>query len=145
MAGNGPAPKQPAERRNKTAPKRGEWVDLVPLVGFVLPELPELAGGEEWSATTRAAWAAWREDPVTSQYSPADIAYAIDAIRLYEAMTPSTASEVRLRMDALGLTPKGKRDLRWRIASEKDAGGATLPQVADAGSSRLRARLSVVK
>lgn len=116
MAGNGPAPK--AVRRRRNEPARGEWVDLAPLDRPALPDLPELAGDQEWSTQTVAAWAAWRSDPVTSQYTPADIAYALDAIRLYEVMTPSTASEVRLRMDALGLTPKGKKDLRWRVAPE---------------------------
>src|SRR5690554_6445262 len=104
MAGRGPAPKPNRRRRNE--PARGDWVDLEPLDRPVLPPLPR---GGKWTAEARAAWKAWREDPVTSQYTPADIAYALDAIRLYNKMTPKTASEVRLRMDALGLTPKGKR------------------------------------
>jgi hypothetical protein len=29
------------------------------------------------------------------------------------------AAEVRVRMDGLGLTPKGKRDLRWRVAERQ--------------------------
>ncbi len=64
------------------------------------------------------AWSAWRSDPVTAQYSEADISFALDTIALHNAMTPSSANEVRLRMDALGLTPKGKRDLRWRVVVE---------------------------
>jgi len=31
------------------------------------------------------------------------------------------AAEVRQRMDILGLTQKGKRDLRWRVPSEAPA------------------------
>lgn len=114
MAGIGPAPKANRQRRNE--PARGEWVELQPLDGPVLPPLPKRAKGEgSWPAVTKAVWAAWRRDPVTAQYSEADIAYALDAIRLHATMTSHTASEVRLRMDALGLTPKGKRDLRWRL------------------------------
>jgi hypothetical protein len=135
MAGRGPAPKAPDERRNTTAPQRGEWVDLAPLAEPVLPELPD----GEWSVATRMLWAAWRVDPVTSQYSPADIAYAIETICLREAMTPSTANEIRLRSDALGLTPKGKRDLRWRIVEEKPVER----RVATAG--RKRAHLTAVQ
>lgn len=135
MAGTGPAPKAQEERRNRNPPGRGEWVDLAPLERAVLPELPD----GEWPPATREAWAAWRSDPVSSQYSAADIAYALDTIRLHAAMTPSSASEVRLRMDALGLTPKGKRDLRWRIT---EAGEKSKPP-ARSGASK-RAHLTAV-
>lgn len=81
----------------------------------MLPELPPRDGEEGWSPTTLLMWEAWRQDPVTAQWSPSDVAYALDTIRLYEGMTPSGANEVRIRMDGLGLTPKGKRDLRWRV------------------------------
>src|SRR5688572_24525791 len=114
MAGNGPAPAETRRRANE--PARGDWVTLLPLEQPVLPVLPKRTKGEgPWPAVTRAAWSAWRKDPVTSQYSVADVAYAIDTIRLHAEMTAKTAGEVRLRMDALGLTPKGKRDNRWRI------------------------------
>lgn len=122
MAGNGPPPKEMRRRANK--PARGEWVDLGPLDEPVLPELPELVD-DEWRLATRMAWGAWRADPVTAQYSVADVSYALDTIALHNAMTPSSANEVRLRMDALGLTPKGKRDLRWRV--KRDAAVAEQP------------------
>ena len=64
-------------------------------------------------------WEAWRSNPVSARRSPGDVAYAFDAIRLHNEMTPSSANEVRLRMDGLGLTPKGKRNLRWRIVERK--------------------------
>ena len=144
MAGRGPAPKAPEQRRNHKEPTRGEWVDLAPLAKPVLPALPKRRKGEgPWPAATRAVWAAWRRDPVTSQYSEADIAYALDTIRLHAVMKPTTAGEVRLRMDALGLTPKGKRDLRWRIERSEDE----QPKSASRrGASRdRRARLELVK
>lgn len=137
MAGIGPAPKDPKQRRNHHEPRRGEWVDLGPLEAPVLPELPE----GEWTEATKATWAAWRVDPVTAQWSPADVAHAMDTIRLHNAMTASSANEVRLRMDGLGLTPKGKRDLRWRIS--EDAVAAPVRRQSAATSER-RARLSVV-
>lgn len=131
MAGRGPAPKPKAQRRNRHEPARGEWVDLPPLSVPVLPVLPGRADGEEWSSRTLAVWEAWRADPVSGQWSPADVSYALDAILLYEVMSPSGANEVRLRMDGLGLTPKGKRDLRWRVVAEpaegeRVAGGANV-------------------
>ncbi len=139
MAGNGPAPAETRRRRNE--PQRGEWVDLEPLAGPVIPELPGRVDGEEWSERARLTWEAWRSDPVTAQWSPADVAYALDAIVLYEGMTSRDANEVRLRMDGLGLTPKGKRDLRWRVSAQ----AAVVPRKSRSGSSSRRARLSVVE
>lgn len=142
MSGNGPAPA--AVRRRRNEPSRGDWVDLPPLEAAVLPELPEIVGEDEgWGPMARMTWDAWRRDPVTQMYSPADVQYALDAIRLYNGMTAKTANEVRLRMDALGLTPKGKRDLRWRV-QEPGAAAPPAPKKSKKASSR-RARLSVVK
>ena len=137
MAGNGPAPKDPSQRRNRNTPMRGEWVDLAPLDKPVLPELPE----GNWSPRTCMAWEAWRRDPVSAQWTPSDVDYAIDTIYLHNAMTEKSASEVRLRMDSLGLTPKGKRDLRWRVAEGEPE------RVAPSTSSQSdrRARLTVVQ
>ena len=110
----------------------------------MLPELPERDEG--WSDRTRATWAAWRADPVTAQWSPADVAYALDTILLYDGLTSANgANEVRLRMDGLGLTPKGKRDLRWRVpAGEAVAEPQRKRSKARTGGQR-RARLSVVE
>lgn len=123
MAGRGPAPKDPAQRRRRNQPTRGEWVDLPALAKPVLPaKLPARGrGAGNWSARTRAAWKAWREDPATGMYGPAELAAAIELAWLFEEAVrgKEKQSEVRLRMDGLGLTPKGKRDLRWRPPSER--------------------------
>lgn len=141
MAGRGPAPNQARRRRNE--PARGDWIDLPPLEQPILPPLPKRPRGHGWSARARVTWAAWRTDPVTQMWSPADIAYALDTISLYDVMTPSSASEVRLRMDGLGLTPKGKRDLRWRIGEADDEEPPR--RHGPTSSSNRRARLSIVK
>lgn len=118
MAGRGPAPKPKSQRRNQSVPQRGEWVDLGPLAKPVLPTLAPRGDGEDWSASSQAMWDAWRADPVTTQWSPSDVAYACETIELREARGMSVANELRLRMDGLGLTPKGKRDLRFRIGGD---------------------------
>jgi hypothetical protein len=118
MAGRGRAPKPPEQRRNRTPPARGEWVDLPELEKAVLPLLPKRPKGTgKWSARTRSAWMAWRADPVTAQYGPADIQAAIDLAYVYEEWVRGrpVADEIRQRQDRLGLNPKGKRDLRWRL------------------------------
>ena len=107
-------------------PARGEWVDLAPLEQPVLQALPRRSN-RPWSADAKRIWAAWRMDPVTAMWSPSDVEYALETISLRESPL-TTASEIRLRMDGLGLTPKGKRDLRWRIApAEEGAGGSAGP------------------
>lgn len=119
MAGHGRAPKPRDQRRNGHAPQRGEWVDLPPL------EKPVLPGARRgWSQHVKALWEAWRSDPVTSQYGPADLAAVGELARLFDDLQPN---EQRLRMDGLGLTPKGKRDLRWRTPNEVKTLGEQRP------------------
>lgn len=125
MAGRGPAPKDPALRRNRTPPQAGEWITLPPLERAMLPKLPARAKGTgSWSPRTKAAWAAWRADPVTSQYGTADIQLALDLAYLYEEWvrepTAALAGEIRQRQDSLGLTPKGRQDRRWRLPPAAD-------------------------
>lgn len=101
---------------------RGEWVDLEPLAKPVLP-----GARREWSESARRLWRAWRKDPVTVQWTLADVAFAFELAARFEKLAPS---EQRLRMDGLGLTPKGKRDLRWRPpAAHAPAQQTTTPAI----------------
>lgn len=143
MAGRGPAPKDPAQRRRRNEPARGEWVDLEPLAEPVLAAKlpPRGRGAGSWSARTRAMWKAWRADPATGMYGPAEIAAVVELAWLFEAAVrgEEKQSEVRLRMDGLGLTPKGKRDLRWRPPSERTEPAAPSDDSPKATVHRLRA------
>lgn len=157
MPGHGPAPKNPEERRNRHEPQRGEWVDLKPLEERALPELPpppdmivKVKGKSprrvkrDWSPRTVAAWDAWARDPVTALYGPAEIAAVIELAYVMEDMVRGLGmpNEVRLRMDGLGLSPKGKRDLRWRVQQKlEESRPAGRPP---ASRSKRRARLTVV-
>lgn len=122
-----PTPKPLEERRNTSAPRRGEWVDLPASGTFkaVLPALPKKDPyGGAWPTATKRAWEAWRKDPVTTQYSEADIDYALDTIFLHTLMQDEPkryASEVSKRMNDLGLTPSGKRALRFRLPQFAEA------------------------
>lgn len=117
MPGRGPAPVDPSRRRRRNVPARGEWVDLPEVWERRLGELP--GPPERWSARTRAAWEAWACDPATTQYGPSDLAAVEMLAWVMEESVQGRVkpSEVRLWMDGLGLTPKGKRDLRWRVAA----------------------------
>lgn len=121
MAGHGRAPKPPEQRRNRHEPQRGEWIDLPPVDADapVLPDLPKRPrGAGRWHPRVVAAWAAWRLDPATTQYGPAEIAAAVELAWVMDDMVRGGAatlvSAVQRRADGLGLTAKGKRDLRWR-------------------------------
>jgi hypothetical protein len=147
-----PTPKPPEERRNKAAPRRGEWIDLPAVGDFkkVLPKLPaKMPEGEAWPKQTKEAWEAWQADPTTTQYSPSDINFAQQTILIHAYFTwepKKWASELRDRMDRLGLTPKGKRDLRYRLpqyVEALDAGEAKRKRAKSGGAQR--ARLSLVE
>lgn len=99
-------------------------MDLGPLEAPVLGKLP--AG--VWHSRTEALWSAWREDPATGMYGPAELAAVLELAYLTDEFVSGghpdlkfqrvTPAELRQRMDGLGLTAKGKRDLRWRTVAE---------------------------
>lgn len=130
MAAGGNSPKMGRNRNAK--PIRGDWVTLEPLKKPIIPELEELdlpalceEGG--WPYTAKLYWESWRESPVTARWSKDDIAFAIDTICQFAATTrmtkgtggvPLAASEMRLRMESLGLTPEGRRKGRILLPEE---------------------------
>lgn len=126
MPGRGPAPQQNRQRRN--APARGEWIDLPELRAPAIPDLT----GDDWTHHAKATWLAWQQDRSTSQWGPSEIAFAMETLRLIDHLacraSATMAAEVRQRMDALGLTPKGKRDLRWRVPSPAEVIDLPTPQ-----------------
>jgi hypothetical protein len=117
VAGRGPAPNKTRQRRNQ--PAHGEYVRLEPLRAPVLPELDELVPDHEWPAVSRMLWDAWRESPVTQTWAAEDIALAADTIVLHAEDPVAKASEIRIRIDNLALSPKGRRDARLLLPEEE--------------------------
>lgn len=121
MAGTGPAPKDPTERRRTNKPTRGDWTEIAAPKKPRLKTLAQIERGA-WHPRTRATWEAWRKDPATTMWTSADDAFAIETIYLFEEYVTegpaSLAGEIRLRQDTLGLTPKGKQDRRWRVVDD---------------------------
>jgi hypothetical protein len=78
-------------------------------------------------------------------HGPAEIAAAVELAYVMEEYVRGIErpNEVRLRMDGLGLTPKGKRDLRYRVDPAGEPEPA--PRRAPTSSSKRRSRLSDVK
>lgn len=141
MAGRGPAPKDPAQRRTRHEPQRGEWSELPPRNPARPPAMRAAPAGG-WATGTRAAWKAWWADPASLIWTPAerDAVFQLAMLHhLLERGEISRASEVRLRMDGLGLTPKGKRELRLRVVVEAPA-----DEVREKAASARRRDLRVV-
>jgi hypothetical protein len=116
-----PWPKDPSERRNRTKPARGEWIDLPDSIldKPVLPLVPPMKRPMvPWRREAIAKWQQWRLDPVTTYWTQGDISFALSTLELYDCPGSEwtvNAAEIRLREDRLALSPKGKRDLRFRI------------------------------
>ena len=117
MAGRGPAPKINRQRRGQ--PTHGEYVRLEPLGDPILPALDELVPDQSWPAVTRMLWEAWRESPVTKLWAAEDVALAADTILLHAEDPVGKASEIRIRIDNLALSPKGRRDARLLLPEEE--------------------------
>ena len=135
MAGRGPAPKPPSRRRNRVKPARGEWKTVSRSNLPFLPELPAREADEGgWSKRTTSTWEAWSLDPAAQTFGPSEIAAALDLAYLFETYVrgeTKLAPEIRLRLDGLGLTPKGKRDLRIRVEDEEEVITVTAEKIAD--------------
>lgn len=117
MAGRGPAPKKTRQRRNQ--PAHGEYVRLEPLVEPVIPPLEFFDAEREWPTPTVYLWNAWRHDPVTQTWNASDIALAVDTIFLHAEDPVTKASEIRIRIDNLALSPKGRRDARLLLPEDE--------------------------
>jgi hypothetical protein len=138
MAGTGPAPKLPEQRRNGNQKARGEWTELPRRVGHPVPALPE----GDWHFRAVESWGYWWSDPASSQWTDSQFPELVELLMLSDEFwrgNMARAPEMRLRSDGLGLTLKGKQDRRWRVVSED----APVPAAVRPASER-RARLKVV-
>ena len=137
MPGVGPPPKDPSQRRRRNAPQRGEWEDIAAPAKPVVPPLSRIGKAPEggWPARTRALWDEIRKDPATTVWGPSEQAAAVELAYLHAEWCvygpASMAGEIRLRSDGLGLTLKGKRDLRLRVVDR-------VPDAAPAPRGRTR-------
>lgn len=133
MAGHGPAPKPADQRRDRHVKQRGEWIDLP------ARRLGPIPKGGPWNPRTMQAWRAWWRDPAATQWTDADKEAVWALAELMESW-PRNAAEIRLRADLLGLSQKGKRDMRWRIEVSDESAEVERPKA----SASRRARLKVV-
>lgn len=117
----GPAPKPPEQRRRRTVPTTGEWIDIIRPRLDKPSQLPlsklKFAKDIRWSAENRERWRMWCLDPVSEYWTEGDLSLAIETLRIYHEMAfvDLPFPEIARRMERLGLTPTGKRTLRFRI------------------------------
>ncbi|MDF1596961.1 MAG: hypothetical protein P1T08_12855 [Acidimicrobiia bacterium] len=130
MAGRGPAPKLPGERRRRNMPERGEWTVLPaePYEGSK-PNLPRVSGG--LLKETKYTWIRWWESPMAHMWIESQWADLTRAIRIEDTVARMLAhSETKgigtllIGLDrlkkSLGLTEPGRRDLRWLLPTEAE-------------------------
>jgi hypothetical protein len=126
MAGRGRAPKPPETRRNHHAPERGEVTSRAE-VGWQHGPIP--APPAKLLKVTRDVWDSWFRSWFAAHWEPEDLPGIYLVARLYDAVQRGQLqrmAELRLNMDAYGMTPKGQQDRRWkRPEPEEDAGAAS--------------------
>jgi hypothetical protein len=119
MASPGPAPKHPSERRNRTAPVRGEFIEIdKPVLNKDEIKLRALTSLEQarLNHKARQKWRIWRREPVTRFWTQSEVDFALDTLELFNCDDwTRNAGEIRLRMDRLALTPEGKKRQRYKI------------------------------
>jgi hypothetical protein len=139
--GRGAAPKHPDQRRNRNPKAGGEWV-VLPKEGFK-GSIPSLEG-EGLSKPIQKWWRMIWRTPMATQWTSGDVPALLELAHLKERLADgkvSVASEVRLRSDHFGLTPKGRQERRW-VITEEDAARAGTDEVA---AARNRRRLAAVE
>jgi len=114
-------PKDPAARRRRNVPKRGEW-QATPTWGWQHGAIPEPPDG--LLESTRRAWLTWFRSWFAANWTVEDLPGLAQVAMLYDetvrgAKTAARA-ELRLWMDTYGMTPKGQQDRRWKRPETAD-------------------------
>lgn len=116
MAGRGPAPKDPSQRRRRNA-------DPVPKTTLPAGDSDELHGpdlptGIEWPQPTRQWWETWRRSPQAASFTSTDWDFLSDTALLHARFwegDSKAAAELRLRVAKFGATPEDRARLRMQI------------------------------
>jgi hypothetical protein len=133
LAGQGRAPKPVEQRRNRVVPSRGDWVELPKRRRGPIPK-----PSTDWSPRTVSAWRAWWRDPASTQWTDSDWDAVWALAELLEAGLVRNAAEIRLRSDGLGLSQKGKRDMRWRVEASDEPIAVPKPKASAARRNKLK-------
>jgi hypothetical protein len=130
MAGHGPPPKHPTQRRrrNADAPRKRLEAEL----NLPAPALPE---ADSYSERTRRWYATWSSSPQAARFLATDwqrlamLAPLVD--RYFAEPDKSLLAEIRLNEACMGATEADRLRLRWDIAENAPASG-DVPAPSDA-------------
>lgn len=113
MAGRGPAPKDPDQRRRR---------NVVEPLTVVKPDGeehgPQLPETHEWPAATLAWWKTWRTCAQAAKFTDTDWSFLLDTAVLHAEFwlgDRSVAAELRLRSAKFGATPEDRARLKIAI------------------------------
>lgn len=118
MAGRGPAPKDPDERRRRNADPIGTST----LIEDDEIRGPDLPGGIEWPLPTLAWWQTWRTSAQAQRFAQTDWDFLVDTALLHARFWKGdvkVAGELRLRVAKFGATVEDRQRLREQIGDPK--------------------------
>lgn len=119
---SGPPPKK--DRVRRAAPKSGEWIapDAWGWREDRFGPRPTLAVDGPCSATVQA-WEAWLSSWWAAFWTPGDLPQLQLAASLLDQHHRGQLDISKLTpvLDKLGITPKGRQDLRWSAPKEEEA------------------------
>lgn len=113
MAGRGPAPKDPSQRRRRNTPAPVEVV--TPDGEQHGPPLPDT---HDWPKATLDWWETWRTCALASKFTDTDWSFLLDTAVLHADFwlgNRSVASELRLRAAKFGATPEDRARLKIEV------------------------------
>jgi hypothetical protein len=138
----GPDPKPKDERRRRNKPKSGEWVILTEAFKGPVPKLPTIKNFT-WEKSTRDWWKSIWRSVMATQWQESDVHGLIELAMLRQAMIEEgdykLATAITQKSDRFGLTPKGRKDLRWVVTDEDAESAGLKPDGKLAPLRRLRA------
>lgn len=119
MAGHGPPPKDPGQRRRRNSPSEKTVVSADGKVHG--PELPDT---HEWPDATLKWWETWRTCALASKFTDTDWAFLLDTAVLHAEFwlgDRSVAAELRLRAAKFGATPEDRARLKIEVGDPTPA------------------------
>lgn len=133
MAGRGPAPKDPAQRRRRNKTSTGMRLPSEGRKGrppkFPLPPLVVKGSDDDTDEAREIESGLWRDLWSLPQAVAWDRLGYVHEVALYcrhmtlaERGDLEAAKEARMRSDRLGLTPSSMRSLQWEIVEDELAG-----------------------
>lgn len=126
MAGRGPAPKDPSQRRRRNA----DAIPATTLVDTGETHGPDLPGGIDWPVVTLAWWETWRRSPQAQMFTETDWDFLVDTALLHArfwAGDEKVAAELRLRVAKFGATPEDRLRLRMMIGDPSQTAAPRKP------------------